>query len=402
MLHALQKGLIRAFVAGMLLPWGGQCACAAEPTSLAVVPLNPSVTQASKVEVDMLAVNRSASYTEFPLGEQVAATVSSGAQSWPVVLRAEPAEGAPPRVPAGGFISRRYSVTLPPEARGRAILEISGSPAGVLRTVIDILPPETPGPTSAQADAPYTPADAFLHQRMLAGRLSVNEPIYFIAGTEEPRGKFQISFKYRLLSFGGGEGPQAPQTLQLGYTQRSLWEFGPFYDTTYMPEVMYQWLATTAGPPSEAGGVKWLGLQSGLRHESNGQSDGSLERAINVTYVRPVFGIGAPEGWHALLEPEIWVHIGDVTPPDFNRYRGNGQLRMSMGKGDGASMMLTVLPGEHFQHGSRQLDLTIPVNLPALDFSTFILVQYFDGYAESLLTYNQHADALRAGIEFVR
>ena len=385
----------------MLLTEGGQCASAAEPTSLAVVPLSPSVTQASTVEFDMLAVNRSASHAEFPLGEQVAATVSSGTQSWPVVLRAESAEGAPPPVPAGGFVSRRYRVTLPPEALGRAILEISGSPAGVLRTVIDIVPPGTPGPSNAQGGAPSAPADTFLHQRMFAGRLSVNEPIYFIAG-EEPRGKFQISFKYRLLSFGGGEGPQAPHTLQLGYTQRSLWEFGPFYDTTYMPEVMYQWLATTAGPPSAAGGVKWLGLQSGLRHESNGQSDGSLERAINVTYVRSVFGIGAPEGWHVVLEPELWVNVGDVTPADFDRYRGNGQLRMSMGKGDGASLMLTVLPGEHFQHGSRQLDLTIPVHLPLLDFSTFILVQYFDGYAESLLTYNQHSDALRAGIEFVR
>ena len=63
--------------------------------------------------------------------------------------------------------------------------------------------------------------------------------------------------------------------------------------------------------------------------------------------------------------------------------------------------MLTALPGGHFEHGSRQLDLTIPVRLPLFHFGTFILVQYFDGYAESLVSYNQHTDALRAGIQFV-
>jgi outer membrane phospholipase A len=102
------------------------------------------------------------------------------------------------------------------------------------------------------------------------------------------------------------------------------------------------------------------------------------------------------------LAPEFWVYIGAATPPDLNRYRGNGQLRLSVGKGDGASLMLTVLPGEHFEHGSRQLDLTIPVRLPLFHFGTFILVQYFNGYAESLVSYNQRTDALRAGIQFVR
>jgi hypothetical protein len=122
------------------------------------------------------------------------------------------AEGARPQVPAGGFVSQRYYLTLPPEARGRVILEITGSPAGVSRTVIDIMPPGTLGPSSAVGSAPYAPADAFQHQRMLAGRLSFNEPIYFIAGTKDPKEKFQISFKYRLLSFGESEEPQPPHT----------------------------------------------------------------------------------------------------------------------------------------------------------------------------------------------
>ena len=64
--------------------------------------------------------------------------------------------------------------------------------------------------------------------------------------------------------------------------------------------------------------------------------------------------------------------------------------------------MLTSLPGEHFEHGSRQLDLSIPVRIPFTDLRSYLLVQYFDGYGESLLAYNQHTSAYRAGIEFVR
>ena len=53
-------------------------------------------------------------------------------------------------------------------------------------------------------------------------------------------------------------------------------------------------------------------------------------------------------------------------------------------------------------HGSRQWDLSVPVRIPFTGLSTYLLVQYFDGYGESLLAYNQHTSVYRAGIEFVR
>ena len=183
--------------------------------------------------------------------------------------------------------------------------------------------------------------------------------------------KFQISLKYRLLNFGSTPGPHAPATLQITYTQRSLWDVGgpsgPFYDTSYMPEIFFQWLTSAREPATTPAGVSWLGLQSGLRHESNGR-DGAASRSLNVAYVRPLFSIGTPQGWHVLLSPQLYAYIGGLSDnPDLPRYRGHMELRAAIGRGSAASLTVTVIPGEHFAHGSRQLDLTIPVRLSRMN-----------------------------------
>lgn len=389
-------------IAGALLLAGGAKEVAAQEPSLALQLLSRSAPQASTIEVDVLAVNRSAVDADSPLGEQFTATISVEGRSWPVTLRAATPIGAPTRVRAGGFVSRRYVLTLPADAHGTAVLEITGSSGGLTRSAIDIAEPDIPvrGPKS---DTRVARTDAFLGARAFSERLSAYEPSYLIAGPEQPKGKIQISFKYRLFTF--GESDQAEErdpsrTLQFAYTQRSLWEFGPFYDTSYMPELAYQWFTTTSR--SEIGGSTWLGFQSGLHHESNGRS-GSTARSANTAYVRPLFSIGSPDGWHVVFAPEFYGYVGGLAyNPDLNRYRGNSELRVTVGKGDGPSLMLTALPGEHFEHGSRQLDLSIPVRIPFTDLRSYLLLQYFDGYGESLLAYNQHTSAYRAGIEFVR
>jgi phospholipase A1/A2 len=398
---AIRKWL-RALAAALVLAGGAEQVAAQEP-SLVLQPLSRSAPQASTIEVDVLAVNRSAVDTDSPLGEQFTATISVERRSWPVTLRAEVSSGAPARVRAGGIVSRRYVLALPSGAHGRAVLEITDSSGSLTRSAIDIAEPDIPvrGPENETRVARI---DAFEGERTFSGRLSVYEPSYLIAGPDQPKGKIQISFKYRLFTFSEShesEEPAPPRTLQFAYTQRSLWEFGPFYDTSYMPELAYQWFATTTSR-SEIGGSTWLGLQSGLRHESNGRS-GSAARSVNTVYVRPLFSIGSPDGWHVVLAPEFYGYVGGLAyNPDLNRYRGNSELRVTVGKGNGPSLMLTALPGEHFEHGSRQLDLSIPVRIPFTDLRSYLLVQYFDGYGESLLAYNQHTSAYRAGIEFVR
>ena len=46
--------------------------------------------------------------------------------------------------------------------------------------------------------------------------------------------------------------------------------------------------------------------------------------------------------------------------------------------------------------------MTYPVKIPAVNFDTFLHVQYWDGYGESLRDYNRKSSTWRAGISLVR
>ena len=59
--------------------------------------------------------------------------------------------------------------------------------------------------------------------------------------------------------------------------------------------------------------------------------------------------------------------------------------------------------GDELNHGSMEVDLTYPMwRLPVLKSSVFLDVQYFNGYGESLLLYNQRTWAVRAGFSLFR
>lgn len=116
----------------------GLCARSfAQEPSFALLPLKASAAPASTVAIDVVVVNRSTSEEVFPLGEQFTATMSADRNSWSVILRAERVTGESPRIPVAGFVSTRYLLTLPADARGRAVLEATGS-WGMSRSVIDI------------------------------------------------------------------------------------------------------------------------------------------------------------------------------------------------------------------------------------------------------------------------
>jgi outer membrane phospholipase A len=376
--------------------------CRAAEVDVALLPLSSSVPQGAPLDIDVLAVNRSAADSGFPLGEQIRATLHAGAQSWPVTLEAQASPVAGP-VPAGGFQSVRYHLLLPHEAVGSAILELDGLPQGPVRTVIDIIAADVVASAPARPAAAQARVDAFQHIRTFGDRLTTFEPLYFIAGADRPEVKFQISIKYRLVSFGSADSDRVPSTVQFGYTQRSLWDVGsqssPFYDTSYMPELLYEWLATAKGPPTEVSGMTWLGLQTGLRHESNGR-EGDASRSLNYAYARALLSLGTPAGWHMVLAPEVYGYVGNLQDnPDIKQYRGYGQLRASVGQDDKTSLLATWVVA---QHGSIQLDLSVPIHASVVDFSSYLLVQFFDGYGESLLAYKEHTATVRAGIQLVR
>jgi phospholipase A1 len=364
-----------------------------------------SVAQGDTALFDVISVDATARRLLSPLRNELFGTITMGSRSWRVVLRALPSQNTSDRLPASGIASRRYAVELPNEALGIAFLTIHGLSHDAVRCAVEIQARASWQTGPSPAEVPVAKADTFQAERTFSNRLGIHEPLYIIAGSKQPKGKIQLSFKYRLITFGQQESVDAIHTLQLGYTQRSLWHvLGPepqhFYDTDYMPELFYQWLPTTVDPSNRQFSVDIL--QSGFRHESNGEGN-SDERSLNLVYVQLGVSIGSAAGWHALVAPEVYEYLGNLGDnPDIKRYLGYGQLRMTAGKGNGPSLTFTLIPGEHFKYGSRELDLSIPLRLPFSVFGFYALVQYFDGFGESLLSYNQHTSQLRAGIEFVR
>lgn len=241
--------------------------------------------------------------------------------------------------------------------------------------------------------------------RAFEGRLAPHESIYFLYGSDAPAAKFQFSFKYRLLDFQDKNNPrETTPSINLAFTQRSLWDVdadsSPFYDTSYMPEIMFESARKTL--PEQNGPFTWYGYQAAYKHESNGQ-DSFESRSLDILYVRPIFSIGPRDKWHAIFLPEAFVYLKSSDEnPDIEDYRGYGQLRGAISKGDGLSLGYTLRAGKDFDRFTYQLDLLIPIEIDFLSLGAYLQVQYFSGYGESLLSYQEESDAIRVGLSIVR
>jgi phospholipase A1 len=230
------------------------------------------------------------------------------------------------------------------------------------------------------------------------------EPFYFVAGTKSPNAKFQVSIRYQLLNHDGPLASKAPplEGFNIGYTQTSLWDWNrasaPFFDSSYKPELLYLRERVLGGGPTN-----WyrLDLQGGVQHESNGK-DGDSSRSLNITYLRPTFTIGSEEEFHFTLMPRAWVYLGDLSDnPDIARYRGYVDLRAILAY-KGLQLSAFGRMGNHTDRGSVQVDLTYPLRKFWGTFSVYFHVQYFNGFGESLLDYNERSTAWRAGFSLYR
>jgi phospholipase A1 len=367
-----------------------------------------AATPGGEVRVDLVILNPTPTEVIFETPMTLSGTLSSERRSWPVQLRGQAGGGA--QIAARGFSYRSFIFTVPADARGRLVLDLEQpQPA---RALIEVKAAADPGRERRIASAPLSsslpgqPAESVI-QRTFAGRFSPHEPVYFVYGPDAPGAKFQFSFKYRVLGHKAGLGAKIPalRGLYAGYTQRSLWdidaESSPFYDSSYMPELIYESQAVI--DPGNAGGFKMLGYQIGVRHESNGQQ-GPDSRSLNIAYIRPAFSFGRLDGWNVLLVPRIFEYIVDVeNNPDIKDYRGNVELTAIIGRNDRGALALTGRVGDGFHKGSLQVDLTVPVKFDKMfDFATYVLIQYWNGYGESLRSYNQRSETVRAGFSLVR
>lgn len=361
--------------------------------------------------IELIALNSGGATTHL-LPETLDGRLVDGERSWDVSLRPE---RIGIELPAGGFSRVGLTLTLPADASGRLMLELLHPQR--LRTVLDVesapaaagLPVRPPadlaGSEVVRQRTAVRPALTQL-QRYYADHFSAHEPMYFVFGDEEPAAKFQLSMKYRLLNDQGPLAKRFPllKGLHVAYTQRSLWAItavsSPFFDTNYMPELMFQSLTRDVSP---RGGLRWIGWQAAFQHESNGR-DGADSRSLNYYYFRPVLALGDLQGWHLVLRPKVQVYAGDLggENPDLRKFRGYGEVRAVVNQGSGLAVSLLGRLGDDFGKGSLQVDVSYPTAFMTGNFAMYLQLQYWVGYGESLLDYNRRSEALRAGFSLAR
>ncbi len=240
----------------------------------------------------------------------------------------------------------------------------------------------------------------------LADKITPYEPVYFLFGVDPgmEKSSFQISFKFQFFDPEGelGETVGWLDGFYLGYTQKSLWDLdsdsAPFEDTSYKPEVFYR----LDGVGFDLPWVKSSAMQLGYKHESNGR--GGLEsRSTNRLYLTPYFLFPLWSSHYLSLAPTGWIYVNnsDEDNPDLADYRGYFQLETSVGSPDGLVLSTLFRPAE--KGNTFQADLSYPLNRILGDrFNLFLHAQFYTGYAETLLHYDQRCDIFRLGVSIVR
>jgi len=313
------------------------------------------------------------------------------------------------------FERRAYQLRVPTAVQGHVLVE--PVPLGANRVVLDVAP-FNPAVAESEPESktlmqkvikeaePVRPGETFDGARFFREHVSAYEPLYFIAGTVSPNAKFQISFKYRLLNNDGPLAQRVPPLtgFHVAYSQTSLWDWNsssaPFFDSSYRPEVLY-----LAENLTRAKSNHWfrLDLQGGFQHESNGRA-GDDSRSLNIGYLRPRLVFGRQDGVQFILQPRAWFYAGDLSDnPDIEEYRGYADLRAIVGWQRGPQLSAIGRLGKDGNHESLQLDFTYPLmGFFPRSFSLYLHVQYFTGYGESLVRYNERDSAFRAGFALTR
>lgn len=385
-----------------------------QPVLSLLVPSVP-VVAGTTITVNLVALNPVDYEVGFDAPTTLQAQLSGRNNSHAVTLKIEPKdERGLDTIGPRGFVSYSYELAIPLDAAGSQILTLRDpAPARAILDVIAADGAQTPSAAHASEVAAAAPLDGLPPppavtkvKRSFLSNFATYEPIYFIYGPDAPVAKFQFSFMYRILADEGYLAKNFPllKGLSFAYTQRSLWditgESSPFYDTSYMPELFCVYLP--GAETTKGGGFNWLGIQAGFAHESNGR-DGAASRSMNKLNARASVAFGNLDGWRVILSSRVWAYVGDMSDNlDLNDYRGYMDFSASLGKNDNLNLSIYLRAGQSFKYGSVQADLTYPLDVVFKNFAGYFLVQYWNGYGESLLNYNRRTETIRFGISLVR
>ncbi|AIP35048.1 phospholipase A1 family protein [Paraburkholderia xenovorans LB400] len=249
---------------------------------------------------------------------------------------------------------------------------------------------KTPQQLAAATAAANTAVPTSIADRMLSGRLSTFEPMYFAVGKNgDTLGKFQFSFKYRLVLPDDPRSRRFLDNLYFAYTQTSIWDLSqesvPFRDTSYEPQLFY-YLQDTGWKSAL---FTRMGIASGIGHESNGKA-GDASRAINTVFVRPTWDFGDLNSNHLTISPKFYYYLSKSGNENIQDYRGYVDLLVKYGSPDGWQLATTLRKGTVGWRGSIDSQLTYPLaKLIGSAWGGYLWIGYFNGYGEDILDYNQ-------------
>lgn len=236
---------------------------------------------------------------------------------------------------------------------------------------------------------------------------SLHDPMYFLLGSEPIRNaKFQLSFRYDLFDPGSRTQPAGvfpSRGFFLAYTQLSFWDLesasAPFFDTSYKPSAFF--LYEDIGGSGQSW-VDRLHVETGFLHESNG-NEGADSRAINMVYLKPTFVWRLFGQSRLLVAPKVWAYFWIEENPDIGDFRGNFSLELAWRFDFGMQIHTVTHVGNDLDKGSFEANLTFPMDRLWRPLNFYVLAQFFDGYAETILRYDVNTDAnWRIGVALSR
>jgi phospholipase A1 len=207
--------------------------------------------------------------------------------------------------------------------------------------------------------------------------------------------KFQLSLKYQFAK----SAFMRNDSLHVGFTSLSFWQAynsnvsAPFRETNYEPEVF--WTAPVDFSPL---GIDASEISVGFSHQSNGQS-GTLSRSWNRVYANFIWERGnfvfGFKPWYRIREDDKESPLdpdGDDNP-DIEQYLGHFEFSTIYRKNEQEITMLVRNNLRSDNRGAIQLDWTFPIWRGLKGHA-----QYFNGYGESLIDYNQQVERIGFGL----